>query len=146
MAGVHEVARFLVSLKGGLPRWHPCPRATRHLVWRPVPSMSARDRAPSQTGKVSYQSRKLGVKRNAFRQRGVTDLGRLALTCGIADSSEWVPQVPRGELEVIMTLAAGRSIRYPSDSRASGTETPHPIEIIEVLGRTTRREPGGGGP
>jgi hypothetical protein len=42
-----------------------------------------------------------------------------------------------------MSLATDRGIRYDLYTRASATETPHPIEIIEVVGCTTRREPGG---
>jgi hypothetical protein len=44
-----------------------------------------------------------------------------------------------------MPLAVFESIRYALCTRTGGTETPHPIEGTEVLGCTTRREPGGGG-
>jgi hypothetical protein len=43
-----------------------------------------------------------------------------------------------------MPLAANRLIRYVQYIRVSGTETPHPIESIEVLGPTTRHQLGGG--
>jgi len=45
----------------------------------------------------------------------------------------------------MMLLAARWSIRYVLCTRRGGTETPHPIERIEVLVRTTWREPGRGG-
>jgi hypothetical protein len=43
-----------------------------------------------------------------------------------------------------MPLASDRWIRYALHIHASATETPHPSELIEPLGRVTRRKLGGG--